>query len=237
MLAARSADGLRRATRVRAILRPAIFTARQKLLLLALNAWPLVHLLGVAACCVFAPWTWTWRIVAAASCLFLLPPVACRLIMGRGLARGTIAVPSPAFFRWWATWQLQMVFNRLPWIEEGMRLAPGLFSLWLRLWGARVGRLTLWSPGVRIYDRPLLHVGDDVVVGMETRITGHFGGVNADGQSDFTLGIVTLGDRTTVGGGAWIAPGVVLEVDQATEALFLGTPFARWRDGERVRVP
>jgi hypothetical protein len=126
-----------------------------------------------------------------------------------------------------------MIFNRLPWIDEMLRLVPGLYSLWLRLWGARVGRLTLWSPGVRIYDRPLLHLGDDVVLGVDARLTGHFGGVDANGRNVFTLGAVSLGDRTTLGGGALLGPGVTLDADQTTEALFLGTPFAHWHAGER----
>jgi hypothetical protein len=236
MRTAQSADGLRRATRVRAVLQPARFTAGQKLLLLGVNAWPFLHLtIGVVGC--LLPFVDPrLRATAAALWLFLLPPIACRIVVGRGLPRGTIAVPSAAFFRWWTTWQLQMLFNRLPWIEEALRFVPGLYSLWLRLWGARIGRLTLWSPGVRIYDRPLLNIGDDVVVGMEARITGHFGGINADGQADFTLGMVTIGDRTTIGGGAWLAPGVTLDADQATEALFLGTPFTRWSGGERQKA-
>ena len=45
------------------------------------------------------------------------------------------------------------------------------------------------------------------------------------------------GCRTTVGGGALLGPGVALDADQSTEALFLGTPFTRWRAGERVSPP
>ena len=234
MPAVRSADGLRRAARVRAILQPAVFSAGQKLALLTLNAWPLVHV-AVAICwTILPPWSLAARIAVAVLWIFLLPPLACRVIVGRGLPRGTIHVPSPAFFRWWTTWQLQMLFNRIALIEEMLRLIPGFYSGWLRLWGARIGRLTLWSPGVRVYDRTLLEIGDDVVIGLDVRITGHFADVDADGRSNLTLGSVSIGQRTTVGGGALLGPGVTLEADQFTEALFLGTPFSRWRAGARV---
>lgn len=237
MPAARSADGLRRAARVRAVLQPAVFTAGQKLLLLGLNAWPLLHLAGAAGWALLPPWPGAGRATATLLWLLVFPPLACRLVVGRGLPAGRVAVPSGAFFRWWTTWQLQMLFNRLPWIEELLRFIPGCYSLWLRLWGARVGRLTLWSPGGRLYDRPLLRLGDDVVVGLNARLTGHFAGVDADGRADLTLGVVTIGDRTTIGGGALLGPGVTLEADQSTETLFLGTPFTRWRAGERISSP
>ncbi len=234
MPTALSADGLRRAMRVRAIIEAATFTSQQKLLLLLLNAWPLAHLTVAAMLAVLPEWPAGWRALAAASWLFLSPPLLCRLVIGSGLPSGETKAPSNIFFRWWMTWQLQMLFNRLPWIEEILRFVPGLYSLWLRLWGARIGRLTLWSPGVRIYDRPLLHIGDDVVLGIDARLVGHFGGLDAQGRVTLVLGPVTLGDRTSLGGGAMLAPGCTVEADQATEALFLGAPFTRWRDGKRV---
>lgn len=164
----------------------------------------------------------------------LAPPLLSRLVTGCGLPSGNCEVPSRVFFRWWTTWQLQMIFNRLPWIEEAMRLVPGFYSMWLRLWGARIGRLTLWSPGVRVYDRPLLRIGDDVVIGINARITGHLSHLDAEGHVRLALGAVTLDDRTSVGGSAFVGAGFVLESDQSTEALFLGMPFTRWRGGERV---
>jgi hypothetical protein len=220
--------------RVRAVLRAAVFTPREKLLLLLLNAWPLAHLVATICLATLPPWPLAWRLVAAFAGLLLVPPLLCRLIVGGGLASGEIAVPSRTFFRWWATWQLQMIFNRLPWLEEMLRFVPALYSTWLRLWGARLGRLTLWSPGVRIFDRPLLRIGDDVVLGLDVRIVGHFGSVDADGRATFILGPITIGDRATLGAAALLAPGVVIESDQCTEALFLGPPFTHWRGGERV---
>lgn len=234
MPTALSADGLRRAMRVRAIMQAAAFTPQQKVLLLMLNAWPLAHLTGAVMLAVLPGWPDWWRVLAVAAWLLLAPPLLCRVVVGSGLPVGEAKSPSPTFFRWWMTWQLQMLFNRLPWIEEALRFIPGLYSFWLRLWGARVGRLTLWSPGVRIYDRPLLNIGDDVVLGIDTRLVGHFGGLDPEGRVTLVLGPVTLGDRTLLGGGALLAPGCTVEADQATEALFLGAPFTRWRNGKRV---
>ncbi len=232
-----SADGLRRAPRVRRIIAAAKFSPAQKLLLLALNALPLLHLGATIAFWVYLPGTWLVRTAVALLTLLVLPPLLARIVLRRGLAVGETTVPSATFFRWWTSWQLQMLFNRLPWIEETLRLVPGLYSLWLRLWGARVGRLTLWSPGVRIFDRPLLILGDDVVVGVDARVVGHFGGLDAHGRATLTLGVVTIDDRCTVGGASLLGPGFHLAPDQATETLFLGTPFTHWRDGARQNQP
>ena len=229
-----SADGLRRAMRVRIITAGATFSPREKLRLLALNAIPLAHLLSLALVVACIPGNLVSRFLVGVVWLLLPPPLIARLVLKSGLPQGEIAVPSDVFFRWWTTWQLQSVFNRLPWIEELLRMIPGAYSAWLRLWGAEIGQLTLWSPGVRIFDRPLLNIGDDVVLGIATRIVGHFGALDADGRSTFTLGLITIGDRCVIGASALLAPGVTLESDQATEALFLGTPFAHWQKGTRV---
>lgn len=221
--------------RVRVIVQAASFTPAQKLRLLALNAWPLLHAAATVSFALWLPATPLVRFAATAACLLILPPLLARLALLRApLPIGEIAIPSAAFFRWWTTWQLQMIFNRLPWIEELLRLVPGAYSAWLRLWGAQIGRLTLWSPGVRIFDRPLLRLGDDVVLGLDARLVGHFGGLDSSGRATLTLGPVTIGDRCTLGAGALLAPGLHLESDQATEALFLGPPFTRWRAGERI---
>lgn len=233
----KSADGLRRATRVRAVLQAAVFTPTQKLWLLGLNTWPMIHLLGAVTGLAALPWSLPWCFLAVAVWLLLLPPLLCRLLAPRHLPAGPVAVPSGHFFRWWATWQLQILFNRLPWVDELLRLVPGLYSLWLRLWGAQIGRLTLWSPGVRVFDRPLLNIGHDVVIGIDARLLGHYGGLDGSGRTVLMLGPVTIGDRTTIGGNAILAPGVTLESDQSTEALFLGAPFTHWRKGQRINPP
>lgn len=235
MQANSSADGLRRAARVRAITQGARFSPRQKLRLLALNALPLLHLATLVVLVAAFPFALSTRLLLGLAWLLLAPPLLARFVLRNGLPSGEIAVPSDAFFRWWTTWQLQTVFNRLPWIEEVLRLIPGAYSAWLRLWGARIGRLTLWSPGVRIFDRPLLDIGDDVVLGIDTRLVAHFGGLDATGRSTFTLGRITIGDRCVIGAGSLLAPGVTLAPDQATEALFLGTPFTHWSEGTRLR--
>ena len=128
-----------------------------RLRLLAWNAAPLLQLLATAALAL-TPWgPAILRAAAAGAVLLLLPPLAARfLLRARPLEIGRHVVGSPTFFTWWAVASLQGLYNRIPAIEETLRLVPGLYSAWLRLWGARIGRLTFWAPGVQVLDRPLL---------------------------------------------------------------------------------
>jgi acetyltransferase-like isoleucine patch superfamily enzyme len=137
---------------------------------------PFLNLAVIAALIVFPAagyWPgWTWCLAPA--WLLIVPPIVVRVILTiRPLPRGEIAVGSSPFLVWWLTSQWQIIFNRLPWIEEIIRLVPGFYAVWLRLWGARVGKLVYWTPGLRILDRSLLDVGDRVVFGVGVKIAPH----------------------------------------------------------------
>src|SRR4051794_33133482 len=93
---------------------------------LALNFLPLAQL-GLGAWLIaaqatslgeFIGWSLAW--------IYLLPPLICRLTLfvfgypqGRGLTQR-----DRAYKVWWFTFQWQILFNRLPWLEEILRLVP-----------------------------------------------------------------------------------------------------------------
>src|SRR5262245_36743965 len=95
---------------------------------LALNYLPLVQLVAGAAVV-----TWLWRspgarLAAFAAWVYLVPPCACHAtlwLFGRPHGRG-LTQDSRAYKVWWFTHQWQVVFNRLPWLDELLRLVPGL---------------------------------------------------------------------------------------------------------------
>jgi hypothetical protein len=138
------------------------FSVPRRLLVMALSYLPLLHVAGVV--CV-AIWPWAampWRLTAALALLYLLPPLVARLIVrGFPFRSAVIQVGSADFFKWWALLNLQVLFCRLPALEEAMRIVPAAHSAWLRLWGSRIGRLVYWAPGTRILDRSFLDIGDD----------------------------------------------------------------------------
>src|SRR5262245_58807887 len=127
---------------------------------LALNYLPLVQLLVGAAVITSQAGSLRQALLWAAGWLLLLPPLAVRLtlaIYGRPYGRA-LPQAAPAYKVWWFIHQWQLVFNRLPWIEELLRLVPGLYALWIFLWGGRVSPLVYWAPGSLVIDRPLVIV-------------------------------------------------------------------------------
>ena len=209
----------------------------QRLLMVAAGYVPFVNLVVIVTLMVLpatARWPrWTWCLAPA--WLFIVPPLAVRIIlMIRPLPSSDIAIGSTPFLTWWLTSQWQVIFNRLPWIEEVIRLVPGLYVVWLRLWGARVGKLVYWTPGLRILDRSLIEIGDRVVFGVGVQIVPHIIMPNKDGQLVLRVAPVRIGSEALVGGyslllaGSWIGPG---EASPGKREL---RPFTGWVGGRRV---
>jgi hypothetical protein len=204
--------------------------------LLALNTLPLVHAASVVVLLALPPWSWAARLAAATAALWLAPPLLCRGLLALSpLPDGTHAMGSRAFWIWWTTLKLQTLYLRLPFTEEILRLVPGLYSTWLRLWGARIGRFTYWSPGLEITDRPLLDIGDRVVLGGKARLGAHLFRRRADGALELLVGRIAIGHRCMIGAQSAIGPGVRLADDEFTHAFFLGAPFTHWRGGRRIK--
>jgi acetyltransferase-like isoleucine patch superfamily enzyme len=209
---------------------------RGRLLMLALNFVPLIHVLLTISFLLLPYANWTIRVGIALAVLYLLPPLLARLILLLvTIQHGRIAVGSKAFFGWWTLFQLQVVFCRLPALEEILRLVPAAYSLWLRLWGARVGRLTYWSPGTLITDRSFLHIGNDVVFGAGVRLNAHVLAKDKNGRMELLLGSLKIGDRVVVGGYSLLTAGTEISPDEVTRARLLSPPFSLLKDGKRIK--
>lgn len=211
-------------------------SAPGKLLLLLCNAIPLFQIVAIAIV--------IWRLrstpgLCAGTVLalvYLLPPLLCRITMFLlPIGRHTIPLGSRDFFVWWFTLNMQMLFCRFPFLEELLRVVPGCYSLWLRLWGARIGKLTYWAAGLRILDRPFLHIGDHVTFGAGVRINPHVMLLDAQGQMVLVLAPVTIGDRVSVGGYSLLVAGSEIAADQCTRACLMLPPFNRLVAGHREK--
>lgn len=113
------------------------------------------------------------------------------------------------YIPWWGSHQIQAIYIAIPALEAVLRLIPGVFSCWLRLWGAKVGRNVYWTPGLEIADRGLLEIGDRVVVGHRVGIYSH---IIKPRKQDLMLYVkkVKIGNNVFVGAGSHLAPGVVI---------------------------
>ncbi|WP_375473028.1 acyltransferase [uncultured Nostoc sp.] len=110
---------------------------------------------------------------------------------------------------WWGSHQIQIIYIAIPVLEALLRLIPGVFSCWLRLWGAKVGRDVYWTPGLEIADRSLLEIGDRVVIGHRVSIYSH---IIKPRKQNLMLYVkkVKIGSNVFVGAGSNLAPGVVI---------------------------
>lgn len=194
--------------------------------MLLLNLVPLLH----AACtlaCFLTPYPWLAPVV-----LYLLPLIPGRIL--RESLRSSpqsIDVGSPAFLRWWACFQCQVLFMRFPVLEEVLRLIPGVYSLWLRCWGSRIGKLTYWAPQTIILDRGFMEIGDHVVFGAGVRINPHVM------ESGLKLAPIRIGDGAMIGGYSLLTAGTEIAAGERTRAFLISPPFSKWKNGRRTREP
>lgn len=175
-----------------------------------MSAWPWLFGAVILACGWWAPW-------AVPLVVYLLPPLLHRLHQRLfPLREGAAALNEATYPAWWGSHQLQLPFIAFPALEAVLRVL-GLYSPWLRLWGAKIGRGVYWTPLVEITDRPLLEIGDDVIIGHKCGFYAH-----AILPSGNRLLLVTrrirIGKGAFLGAGSGFGPGAVV-----TEGAYL--PF------------
>jgi hypothetical protein len=145
--------------------------------------------------------------LALVAVLYLVPVASFRL---HGavfpLRAGASHLVGARYAPWWGGHQIQLFYIALPGLEAALRLVPGLYSAWLRLWGARIGRAVHWTPRVEITDRSLLVVGDRVVFGHHATLYAH---VIRPSRDNLLLYVapITIGDGAFVGAHSVIGPG------------------------------
>lgn len=201
---------------------------------LALNYLPLVFVLaGVWAVLSLAECA-PGRLAIAAAWIYLVPPVVARtaaLIYGQPAGR-SLTQHDRAYKVWWLQFQMQVIHNRLPFLDELLRLVPGLYAFWLGLWGSKVSPFAYWGPGVRVLDRGLVAVGPGAVLGAESALAGHAGTLATGGRYviDIAPAIVEagaiLGARSGIGPGGRVKAGSLLPAGRGVK------PFTEWPRAE-----
>lgn len=166
----------------------------------------LVLLLG----CAF--WLLRTASVAAALALlfvaYLLPVLCFRMHEALWpLREGRSRIDAPGYSPWWGGHQFQLMYNAFPALESALRLLPGVYSAWLRLWGSHVGRRVYWTPRVEVADRSLLDIGDGVVFGHLTACYAHLIKPHRGGLVLYVRRI-RIGDGAFLSAGSRLGPGV-----------------------------
>jgi len=143
-------------------------------------------------------------------CFYGLPLLVYRMHQYfHPVQEGVTYLRGNAYSPWWGSHQIQAIYIAIPALEAVLRLVPGLFSLWLRLWGAKVGRQVYWTPGLEIADRGLLEIGDRVIVGHGVGIYCH---IIKPRRDDLMLYVrkVRIGNDVFLGAGSRLAAGVTI---------------------------
>ncbi|MBE9068729.1 acyl transferase [Leptolyngbya cf. ectocarpi LEGE 11479] len=151
-----------------------------------------------------------WGLLLGVFCLYGLPVVAYRLHNWvYPLKSGISYLEGHDYSPWWGSHQLQVIYIAFPALETVLRLVPGLFSIWLRLWGAQVGKQVYWTPGLEIADRGLLSIGDGVVFGHRVGLSSH---IVKPRRNNLMLYLkpITIGDGSFIGAGSYIGPGATI---------------------------
>jgi len=142
--------------------------------------------------------------------LYIILPITLRLHqqvfpLRERLARLSDRTYSP----WWGMHQIQVLYIAIPQLEAVLRLVPGLYSQWLRLWGSKVGRRVYWTPNVEIADRSLMEIGDRVIFGHHTKFFAHV--IKPKGNALLLyIRTVKIGNDVFIGAGSRVGPGVVI---------------------------
>jgi len=205
--------------------------------MIAANYLPLVYILAGVAVVAGLPWTIGQQVTAALVWVYLVPPVVARIVLitlGAPVARDA-APATRAYKVWWLLTQLQMPFNRLPVLEELLRLIPTAYPLWLNLWGARASLFVYWAPGVLITDRYLLDAGHGAVIGTRAIVSGHLATRGPDGGHRLTVARVVVEPGAVIGAHAGIGPGCRIAAGEMVPAGRLLPPFTVWESGRKQR--
>ena len=151
-----------------------------------------------------------WGLGLGVFFLYGLPVVAYRLHNRvYPLSAGITYLQGQAYSPWWGSHQFQLVYIAFPALETLLRLVPGLFSLWLRLWGSQVGQQVYWTPGLEIADRGLLSIGDRVVFGHRVGLSSHIVKPKRDNLMLY-VSPITIGDNSFIGAGSNLGPGATV---------------------------
>jgi hypothetical protein len=143
--------------------------------------------------------------------IYLLPPLAYRLHnYFLPLEDGIEDISEPGrYCRWWGTYQIQIIYYVIPQLEWILRLVPGLYSSWLRLWGSQIGKGIFWSPNVEILDRGMIEVGDYAIFGHKSKLSAHIV-TPKRGRIIVFVKKVRVGHTSFVGAFSGLGPGSVL---------------------------
>jgi len=135
---------------------------------------------------------------------------------------------------WFLYYQLQSVYAHFVIFERALKIFPGAYSSWLRLWGSKIGHAVNWTPECQIVDRGHLEIGDRVFIGNRSYLSAH---VIKKSKDRYFLYVkrIQIGADTMISYQAHISPGVVIGSRVHLEPGAELYPNMRVADGETFK--
>jgi len=173
-----------------------------------------------AALGVFAQWPSLWSALLLLFIVYLLPPIVLRIVFRWApLKLGVSAIDGRKFSPWLASHHIQAFYDALPYLESLLRVIPGFYSMWLRMWGSRVGYGVAWPVRMDVLDRNLMEIGNRVVFEREVNLAAHVRQKTEAGGARVLVRLVRIGGHAFIGAGARIGPGASVPANASVPAL------------------
>ena len=195
--------------------------------------FPTTWLLSVLACAVAFTVTPSVWLLAAGIAIIYIVPVTCYRAHNAlwPLAEGLTRIDAPGYSPWWGGHQFQVVYSAFPALETALRLVPGAYSVWLRLWGSRIGRDVYWPPMMDIPDRALIEVDDGAIFGNGVACYAHV--VQRRGLALMLyVRRIRIGASALIGAGSRLGPGTQIGAGYTMPVFTVATIGRRFRQTE-----
>lgn len=146
-------------------------------------------------------------VLAMIFAIYILPVLTWRLLFLK-ISEGKqhIGKKSNLGSSWLISHYIQYLFILFPSFEKALLLIPGAYSFWLRLWGSKIGKGVIWAPVMSLHDRPLMEVGDHVIIGGHTNIASHFL-IRQNNTLNSYIKKVNIGNKVIIGAESSLGPG------------------------------
>jgi hypothetical protein len=171
----------------------------------------LMTIASFAALGVFAAWPNGWSAALVVLVIYLFPPMLLRIVFRWvPLKPGVLTIDGRRFCPWLAAHHIQAFYDALPYLESMLRVIPGFYSMWLRMWGSRIGYGVEWPVRMDVLDRNLMDIGNRVVFSREVELAAHVRQKTEGGGSRVLVRPVRIGSYAFIGAGARLGPGAVV---------------------------
>lgn len=181
-------------------------------------------LLLTAAVCfalaMLASWPSGWTVLFLLFVVYGLAPFSLTILQRWApIKQGISEIDGRKFCPWLAAHHIQAFYDALPFLESLLRVIPGFYSMWLRMWGSRIGYGVEWPVRMDVLDRNMMDIGNRVVFAREVELAAHVRRKQDGAGSRVLVRKVRIGGYAFIGAGARLGPGAAVPSNANVPAL------------------